>query len=76
MIWEVFKTIIFHPANNWHKVSDKTGDLTFDQGRITHYDINLVLWTRRVFLRNNCKNNEKKDAILEKKIRIVVFIDN
>ena len=58
MIWEVFKIVIFHPANNRHKVWYKTGDLTFDQGRITHNDIDLVC-IRRVCLSNNCNNNKK-----------------
>ena len=74
MIWEVFNTVIFNPANDWHKVSYKTGDLTLDQGRITHYDKDLALWNRRVCLSNNWKNYVK-DAKLEKIIiRIVVFI--
>ena len=64
MIWEVFKTIILYPAKNWHKVSYKTGDLTFDQGRITHYHIDLALWICSVLLNNNWKI--KKTKTLEK----------
>ena len=58
---KIFNSITVNPADDGDEIRHKTGNFTFDQGRVAQNDVNFMLGIRRVGLRDDC-NEELQNA--------------